>query len=97
LSFANNPSNDSDTHLVNAKVVEVTDMRVSVITSSGVEHVIAIDRAATKVMKNNRYTSVKDITEGDMITIDLDAYNPMKFAKTITIGGAHSKDQLAKQ
>jgi hypothetical protein len=96
VSFGNNPSNENDNQLVNAKVVEVTDMRISVITSSGNEHVVAIDGNATKVTRYSKLTSIKDIREGDVITIELDSYNPMKFAKRVVVGSS-SRDQLAKQ
>ena len=74
---------DTDTLIVDAKVVEVTDARISVIARSGVEHVIAIDRAGTHVIIEGEAVSLKDVREGDVITIELDERNPMKFAKTI--------------
>jgi hypothetical protein len=74
---------DTDTRLVNAKVVEVSEARISVIAQTGVEHVIAIDRADTKVTIDGEVVSVKDVREGDVITVELDAQNPIKFAKNI--------------
>ena len=76
---------DTDLRLVDAKVVEVTDARISVIASTGVEHVIAIDRADTKVTMDGDEVSLKDLREGDVITIELDAKNPVKFARNISL------------
>lgn len=76
---------DTDLRIVDAKVVEVTEERISVIARSGVEHVIAIDRAGTKVMIDGEVVSCKDVREGDVLTIELDAQNPMKFAKNISM------------
>jgi hypothetical protein len=76
---------DTDLRIVDAKVVEVTDDRISVIARSGVEHVIAIDRADTKVMIDGEVVSCKDVREGDVLTIELDAQNPMKFARNISM------------
>lgn len=76
---------DTDLRIVDAKVVEVTDDRISVIARSGVEHVIAIDRAGTKVMIDGEVVSCKDVREGDVLTIELDAQNPMKFARNISM------------
>ncbi|HEY0386318.1 MAG TPA: hypothetical protein VGC64_09920 [Pyrinomonadaceae bacterium] len=78
-------SEDTDVRIVDAKVVEVTDGYISVIARSGVEHVIAVDNAATKVMIDNEVVSLKDVREGDVITIELDEQNPMKFAMTISM------------
>jgi hypothetical protein len=76
---------DTDLRLVDARVVEVTDARISVIARTGVEHVIAIDRVDTKVMINGDVVSLKDIREGDVITVELDAQNPVKFARNISM------------
>jgi hypothetical protein len=76
---------DTDLRLVDASVVEVTDARISVIASTGVEHVIAIDRADTKVTMDGDEVSLKDLREGDVITIELDAKNPVKFARNISL------------
>jgi hypothetical protein len=76
---------DTDTRLVNAKVVEVTDQHISVMAQTGVEHVIAIDRADTKVTIEDRVVSLKDVREGDVITIELDAQKRVKFARNIAI------------
>lgn len=76
---------DTDLRLVDARVVEVTDTRISVIARTGVEHVIAIDRADTKVTIDGDEVSLKDLREGDVITVELDAQNPMMFAKNISL------------
>jgi hypothetical protein len=78
-------SKDTDARLVNAKVVEVTDEHISVMAQTGVEHVIAINRADTRVTIEGRVVSLKDVREGDVITIDLDAQKRVKFAKNIAI------------
>jgi Tfp pilus assembly protein FimV len=82
---ASDGSEDTDLRLVDARVVEVTDTRISVIARTGVEHVIAIDRADTKVTIDGDEVSLKDLREGDVITVELDAQNPMMFAKNISL------------
>lgn len=86
---------DTDVRLVNAKVVEVTDGHVSVVTRTGVEHVIAIDGKDTKVRIEGRLVSLKDLREGDVVTIELDEVNPVKFAKNIEIA-AQANSQVAR-
>jgi hypothetical protein len=76
---------DSDTRMVDAKVVEVTDTRISIIARTGVEHVIAIDRTDTKVTIDGLSVSLQDVREGDVVTVELDAKNPMKFARNISM------------
>lgn len=89
----NNPINDTDTRMIDAKVVEVTDAHISVMARTGVEHVIAIDRVGTKAAIDGRAISLKDVREGDVITIELDAKNPIKFAKSINV--QPNRDQVA--
>jgi len=86
-SFAANGGEDTDTRKVNAKVVEVTDDHISVIARSGVEHVIAINDSATKVSMKGKAVSLKDLRLGDVVTVELDEQNPLKFAKRINIAG----------
>jgi hypothetical protein len=74
---------DTDTRMIDARVVEVTDTRISVIARTGVEHVIAIDRTDTKVTIDGMGVSLQDVREGDVVTVELDANNPMKFARNI--------------
>jgi hypothetical protein len=76
---------DTDTRLVNAKVVEITDARVSVMAQTGVEHVIAIDIDKTRVTRDGQNVSIKEVREGDIITIELDERNPVKFAMNIVM------------
>ncbi|MDX6695302.1 MAG: hypothetical protein QOF02_2905, partial [Blastocatellia bacterium] len=80
-----NEMDDSETLIVNAKVVEVAEGHISVIARSGIEHVIAIDNADTKVTIEEQAVSLKDVREGDVVTIQLDEKNPMKFAKMISM------------
>jgi hypothetical protein len=77
--------NDTDTRLVNAKVEEITDARLSVMAQTGVEHVIAIDMEKTRVTRDGQSVSIKEVREGDVITIELDEKNPVKFAKNISM------------
>ncbi|HEX7998958.1 MAG TPA: hypothetical protein VF528_11265 [Pyrinomonadaceae bacterium] len=76
---------DTDTRIIDAKVVEVTDGYISVIARSGVEHVIKIDNSQTRVLIEEQEVSLKEVREGDVITVELDEQNPMKFAKTISM------------
>ena len=86
---------DSDTRLVSAKVVEVTDAHISVIARTGVEHAIAIDDAGTRVMLEGKEISLKELREGDVVTVELDALKPVKFAKNIEIA-AQASQQVAR-
>ncbi len=76
---------DTDTRLLNARVVEITDAHVSVIAQTGVEHVIGIDPEKTRVTREGQSISIKEVREGDVINIDLDEKNPIKFAKNISM------------
>ena len=76
---------DTDTRMIDAKVVEVTDARISIVARTGVEHVIAIDRTNTKVTIDGLVVSLQDLREGDVVTVELDADNPMKFARNISM------------
>ena len=76
---------DTDTRIVEARVVEVAEAHVSVMARTGVEHVIAVDREGTKVMINGEVVSLKDLRDGDVVTIELDAHKPVKFARNIEI------------
>lgn len=78
---------DTDTLLVDAEVMEITDARLSVIARTGVEHVIAIDTEKTRVSRDGKSISIKEVREGDLITIELDEKNPMKFARNISMQG----------
>lgn len=74
---------DTETRFVQAKVVEVAESHISVIARTGVEHVIAVDREGTKVTIDGAAVSLKDVREGDIATIVLDARKPVKFAINI--------------
>lgn len=76
---------DTDTRLVNARVMEITDARVSVVAQTGVEHVIAVDTQKTRVTREGKNVSLKEVREGDVITIELDEKNPVKFAMNISM------------
>jgi hypothetical protein len=82
---------DTDNRIVQAKVVEVAEAHISVMARTGVEHVIAVDREGTKVTIDGRVVSLKDVREGDIATIELDAHKPVKFARTILMRSEHSQ------
>ncbi|HMF56393.1 MAG TPA: hypothetical protein VK619_08615 [Pyrinomonadaceae bacterium] len=85
---AKNSGDDEDGLFVNAKVVEVADCHISIVTRGGAEHVIAIDGTGTRVTRNGRVVSIREVSEGDIITVELDANKQVKFAKNISIGSA---------
>ncbi|MDQ3256492.1 MAG: hypothetical protein M3R15_21825 [Acidobacteriota bacterium] len=76
---------DSDMRMVNVEVLEVSDTRISVIAQSGVEHVLAVDSANTKVKIDGKIVSLKDVRRGYIVTIELDELNPLKLAKNIDV------------
>jgi hypothetical protein len=89
---ANDEKNeDTDLRKVNARVVEVADGHISIIARSGVEHVIAIDSDGTKVTIEGQAVSLKDVREGDIITVELDEHNPVMFAKTISMSAEQAQ------
>ncbi len=96
LAAGGDDDKDTDMRLVNAKVVEVTDEHISVMAQTGVEHVIAINRADTKVTIEGRVVSLKDVREGDVITVDLDAQKRVKFAKNIAIRSDSNSSEVAR-
>ena len=77
---------DTDVRFVDAKVVEVNQRHVSVIARTGVEHVIATDSAGTHVTLKGKRVTFKKLRVGDTVTVELDAANPLKFARRIVIG-----------
>jgi hypothetical protein len=77
---------DNDVRMVDAKVVEVNRRHISVIARSGVEHVIATDAADTHVTLKGKRIDLKKVRVGDVVTVDLDVENPLKFARRIVIG-----------
>jgi len=83
--YAASDNPDTDTRMVGAKVVEVAEAHISVMARTGVEHVIAVDSTGTKVTIDGKTVSLKDIHEGDVVTVELDAKKPVKFAKNISM------------
>ena len=82
---------DTDTRFVQAKIVEVAESHISVMARTGVEHVIAVDREGTKVTIDGEVVSLKDVREGDIATIELDAQKPVKFARNIQLRSEQSQ------
>ena len=76
---------DTDLRLVDAKVVEVNERHISVIARTGVEHVIATDSADTHVSLKGKRIAFRELQVGDTVTVELDAVNPLKFARRIVI------------
>lgn len=83
---ASDGEKDSDTLMVDAKVVEVTQSHISVVARTGVEHVVATDAADTHVTLKGKRIAVKSLRVGDVVTVELDALNPLKFARRIVVG-----------
>jgi hypothetical protein len=83
---ASDDEKDTDTRMVDAKVVEVNERHISVVARTGVEHVIATDAADTHVTLKGKRVAVKNLHVGDLVTVELDAMNPLKFARRIVIG-----------
>jgi hypothetical protein len=77
--------NDTEGRLVNVRVVEVSDERISVLTREGVEHVISVCRINTQVKRGKQYVNSKDLRVDDVVTIVLDEEKPVKFAKNIEV------------
>jgi ABC-type enterochelin transport system substrate-binding protein len=77
---------DTDVRKVDAKVVEVDDRHISIVARTGVEHVIATDAADTHVTLRGKRVELKKLRVGDVVTVDLDTANPLKFARRIIIG-----------
>jgi hypothetical protein len=77
--------NDAEGRLVNVRVVEVGDERISVVTPEGVEHVVAVCQINTQVKRGKQYVHCKDLRVDDVVTITLDEEKPVKFAKNIEV------------
>jgi len=82
---ANFDDNDTEGRLVNVRVVEVGDERISVMTREGIEHVIAVCQIKTQVKRGKQYVHSKDLRVDDVVTIELDEAKPIKFAKNIVV------------
>jgi len=85
LSAAAANFNDNENILVDARVVEICEGRISVVAQTGVEHVIAVDGTNTAVKKGDSEVSMKDLRIGDVITVELEAKSRIKLAKQIEI------------
>jgi hypothetical protein len=83
---AKGDGDDTDVRLVDAKVVEVNDRHISVVARTGVEHVIATDADGTHVTLKGSRVAFKKLQVGDTVIVELDAANPLKFARRIVIG-----------
>jgi hypothetical protein len=85
-AYASDGAQDTDVRKVDAKVVEVNDRHISIVARTGVEHVIATDAADTHVTLAGKRVELKKLRVGDIVTVDLDTANPLKFARRIIIG-----------
>ena len=83
---AEDSAEDTGVLMVDARVVEVNAYHISVIARTGVEHVIATDAADTHVTHKGKRVELKRLRVGDLVTVQLDAANPLKFARRIVIG-----------
>ncbi len=86
---------DTDGRLIDARVVEINDKHISVMARSGVEHVIGIDRMGTRVRRGKDYVSCAELRKDDIVTVEIDEAQQVKFAKQIEITRAAS-DQVAR-
>ena len=85
-ALAGDSDSDTDTRMIDAKVVEVNERHISVVARTGVEHVVATDAADTRVTREGKRVSVKDLKVGDVVTVELDEQSQLKFARHISIG-----------
>ena len=90
----NGLSDDTETKFIDAKVVEVADNHISIIARTGVEHVIKINNEGTKVIIEGEEVSLKNVREGDIVTVELDEQNPYMFAKNISMSSTN--EQVAR-
>ena len=86
LAASDRAQQDTDVRKVDAKVVEVNERHISIVARTGVEHVIATDAADTHVTLRGKRVELKKLRVGDVVTVDLDAESPLKFARRIVIG-----------
>ena len=94
LSFAalqSGRDHNTDNEFINAKVVEITDTRIAVIAETGVEHVIAIDSNRTKVTVDGFPVSVRELHNGDVVSVKLDDTNRVMFAQAIELDLGRNK------
>ncbi|HEV2863386.1 MAG TPA: hypothetical protein VGX48_20395 [Pyrinomonadaceae bacterium] len=83
---------DTDTRMVDARVVEVNDRHISVVARTGVEHVIATDAADTNVTREGKRVALKNLKVGDVVTVELDEQSQLKFARHISISAQAGAD-----
>jgi hypothetical protein len=86
---------DTDVRLVDARVVEVNHVHISVVARTGVEHVIGIDHGSTKVKRAGRDVTCSELRTDDLVTVELDEAKQVKFAKQIEITRP-AGDQVAR-
>lgn len=86
---------DTDGRMVDARVVEINDQHISIMARSGIEHVIGIDRAGTRIKRGNKYVTFAELHKDDIVTLELDATKQVKFAKQIEITRV-AGDQVAR-
>ena len=80
---------------MDARVVEVNHVHISVVARTGVEHVIAIEQGNTKVKRAGRDVACTDLRKDDLVTVELDDTKQVKFAKQIEITRP-AGDQVAR-
>lgn len=86
---------DTESKFSNARVIEVTESHISIVATTGVEHVVAVDGNHTAVLVNGIRVSIKDLREGDLVSIQLDVKNPVMFAREIRLA-QHASEVAAK-
>ncbi len=94
-ALAREGNEDTDGRIIDARVVEINDRHISVMARSGVEHVIGIDHAGTKVKRGDDYVSFAELRKDDIIIVEMDEAKQVKFAKQIEITHAAS-EQVAR-
>jgi hypothetical protein len=92
---ASSDAEDTDIRMTDAKVVEVNSRHISVIARTGVEHVIATDASDTHVVRKGRRVKFREVKVGDVVTVELDAVKPVKFARHIIIGEQPARGDVA--
>ena len=92
---ANGGTEDTDNRFVSARVVEVNERHISIIARTGVEHVIAVSRIGTRIERDGESVSLKELREGDVVTVELDELNPLKFAKQSVVADKQSREVAA--
>jgi hypothetical protein len=86
---------DSDNSFAQAKILEVTDGHISILSSNGVEHVVGVDSDKTTVLLDEKRVGISDLRVGDSVSVDIDVRNPVLFAKTIKLDSSESQTLVA--